>query len=111
MKSKNHEEVKKAEDIISRMPDDVLIHILSRLETVDAVRTCILSIYNLHLRFHWSRSENDILFINQVLALLQSENIQSFDLRVCCAQTIQIDEHIQQSMLLSTMFLSSNQWI
>ena len=37
------ERLYKGEDIISRMPDDVLSHIISRLEAKDAVKTSVLS--------------------------------------------------------------------
>lgn len=87
MKSKQ----KRGKDLISGMPDDVLIHILSCLEMVEVVRTCILSsrwkdvwklVYN--FRFHFGHGpeplKNPTYFMNQVLSLSQSKVIQTFSL-------------------------------
>ncbi|KAK3188351.1 hypothetical protein Dsin_027912 [Dipteronia sinensis] len=58
----------KGKDIISRLPDDVLSHIVSRLEAEDAVKTCVLSsrwknvwtlIYNLCINLPEEDDEGD----------------------------------------------------
>lgn len=98
MKSKGVKKQNTEEDMFSRLTDDVLIHILSRMETLDAVRTCVLSsrwknlwksIYNLHFFIHYKhdfsaqKKEYDkyVSVIPQIFRHLQSKNIQTF--RVC----------------------------
>ncbi|KAL5737011.1 hypothetical protein ACOSQ2_031799 [Xanthoceras sorbifolium] len=81
-------ELKRGEDIISKLPDHVLSHILSRLETKDAVKTCVLSsrwkdlwtlIYNLHFEHRDSSgSINFENFVDKVLGRCQSQEIQDF---------------------------------
>ncbi|KAK3227499.1 hypothetical protein Dsin_007361 [Dipteronia sinensis] len=81
-------------DFISRLPDDILVQILSRLETKDAVKTCVLSsrwknlwtfVYNLHFldnRRNFVNFEIFENFVDRVLGLCQSKDIQDFCL--CC---------------------------
>ncbi|KAI9198981.1 hypothetical protein LWI28_025393 [Acer negundo] len=82
----------KGEDIISRMPDDVLSHIISRLEAKDAFKTCVLStrwknvwtlIYNLCFRDGYGGNSGTMFvnFVEFVLHRCQSNNIQNFHLR------------------------------
>ncbi|KAK0578496.1 hypothetical protein LWI29_011388 [Acer saccharum] len=85
----------KGEDIISRLPDDVLSHIISRLEAKDAVKTCVLStrwknvwtlIYNFCFKLIRDGNEGNIgtLFVNFVELVLrrsQSKSIQKFHLK------------------------------
>ncbi|KAL5738703.1 hypothetical protein ACOSP7_031464 [Xanthoceras sorbifolium] len=88
MDLKRRRELKREEDIISKLPDDVLSHILSRLTTIDAVKTSVLSsrwkdlwtlIYNLHFEHCDSRgSINFENFVDQVLGRCQSQEIQDF---------------------------------
>lgn len=85
------------EDFISRLPDDVLSNILSRLETIDAVKTSILSsrwkylwtlIHN--LCFMMDSFEDERLFfdfVEHVIRHCKSDNIQEFHLET--------DEYIQ----------------
>ncbi|KAK3221501.1 hypothetical protein Dsin_008526 [Dipteronia sinensis] len=84
-------ELERGEDIISKLPNHVLGHILSRLDTKDAVKTCVLSsrwkdlwtlIYNLHFKYlenvkdgGSSSFEN---FVDKVLSRCQSQEIQDF---------------------------------
>ncbi|KAL5808930.1 hypothetical protein ACOSQ3_029621 [Xanthoceras sorbifolium] len=95
MDFKRLEECNLARDIISKLPDDVLIQILSCLETRDAVKTCVLSsrwknlwtfIYNLDFNDfddkHGS-SRNFEIFVDKVLSLCQSKDIQDF--RLSCS--------------------------
>ncbi|KAK3227510.1 hypothetical protein Dsin_007372, partial [Dipteronia sinensis] len=82
-------------DIISRLPDDILVQILSRLETKDAVKTCVLSsrwknlwtfLYNLHFDdydYKLGRSRNFENFVDRVLSLCQCKYIQDF--RLSCS--------------------------
>ncbi|TXG47060.1 hypothetical protein EZV62_026354 [Acer yangbiense] len=84
----------KGEDIISRMPDDVLSHIISRLEAKDVVKTSILStrwknvwtlIYNLCFRdgYGGNRVTLFVNFVEFVFHRCQSNNIQNFHLWTC----------------------------
>ncbi|KAK3227514.1 hypothetical protein Dsin_007376 [Dipteronia sinensis] len=78
-------------DIISRLPDDVLIHILSRLQTKDAVRTCVLSsrwrnLWTLIYNFYFDDGEDDLFgrdpnfvkFVDGVLSVCQSKDVHNF---------------------------------
>ncbi|KAK3184627.1 hypothetical protein Dsin_031913 [Dipteronia sinensis] len=84
----------KREDIISRMPDDVLSHIISRLEAKDAVKTCVLStrwknVWTLMYNFYFNldtdgKGNRRTLFVNFVELVLrrsQSKSIQNFHLK------------------------------
>ncbi|KAK2654768.1 hypothetical protein Ddye_014624 [Dipteronia dyeriana] len=85
----------KREDIISRMPDDVLSHIISRLEAKDAVKTCVLSTrwknvwtlsYNFFFNLATDGNERNrrTLFVNFVKLVLRrsrSKSIQKFHLK------------------------------
>ncbi|TXG59289.1 hypothetical protein EZV62_013862 [Acer yangbiense] len=82
----------KGEDILSRLPDDVLSHIFSRLEAKDAVKTSVLSsrfkdvwtlIYNLRFEFtrvgyEGNRGTSFANFVESVLRHCQSNIIQNF---------------------------------
>ncbi|KAI9199072.1 hypothetical protein LWI28_026846 [Acer negundo] len=74
------------------MPDDVLSHIISRLEAKDAFKTCVLStrwknvwtlIYNLCFRDGYGGNSGTMFvnFVEFVLHRCQSNNIQNFHLR------------------------------
>ncbi|KAK0583881.1 hypothetical protein LWI29_004430 [Acer saccharum] len=87
MDHKRHEDLIRGEDIISKLPDDILIHILSLLETKDAVKTCILStrwrnlwtlIYN--LSFNDFETNDFVNFVDKVLSCCQSKDIHNFPL-------------------------------
>ncbi|KAK3227512.1 hypothetical protein Dsin_007374 [Dipteronia sinensis] len=78
-------------DIISRLSDDVLIHILSRLQTKDAVRTCVLSsrwrnLWTLIYNFYFDDGEDDPFgrcpnfekFVSGVLSVCQSKDVHNF---------------------------------
>lgn len=106
MESENPKKQKKHEDIISTMPDDVLVHILSRLEhTVDAVKTCVLSsrwknlwklVDCIRLYYRHDEVEQDSLLIDRILAVLQSKNIQSFYLHATCSSWNHVGDHIDK---------------
>ncbi|KAI9154319.1 hypothetical protein LWI28_024368 [Acer negundo] len=79
------------EDIISRLSDDVLIHILLRLQTKDAVRTCVLSsrwrnLWTLIYNFYFDDGEDDPFgrdpsfekFVDGVLSVCQSKDVHNF---------------------------------
>ncbi|KAI9165125.1 hypothetical protein LWI28_008313 [Acer negundo] len=84
----------KGEDILSRLPDDVLSHIFSHLEAKDAVKTSVLSsrfkdvwtlIYNLRFEFtrvgyELNRGTSFVNFVEFVLRHCQSNIIQNFHL-------------------------------
>ncbi|KAL5742360.1 hypothetical protein ACOSP7_029092 [Xanthoceras sorbifolium] len=81
------EDLNRGEDIISKLPDDILIYILSRLGIKDAVKTCVLStrwrnlgtlIYN--LSFDDFETNNFANFVDKVLSCCQSKSIQNFRL-------------------------------
>ncbi|KAK0578507.1 hypothetical protein LWI29_011504 [Acer saccharum] len=76
----------KGEDIISRMPDDVLSHIISRLQVKDAVKTCVLSsrfknVWTLIYNLYFYRRTELLNFGELVLRRCQSNNIKKFVLR------------------------------
>lgn len=89
MNLENLEKKYRGADLISRLPDDILINILSRLFTKEAVRTCVLatrwknlwkSIYNLDFSIDSNLYEQYAPIYTRVLELLQSKKIQCFSL-------------------------------
>ncbi|KAK3210532.1 hypothetical protein Dsin_015238 [Dipteronia sinensis] len=85
----------KGEDIISRLPDDVLSHIISRFEAKDTVKTCVLSsrwknVWTLIYNHFFNLPEEDdkgnegnrgtlfFNFVELVLRRSQSKSIQKF---------------------------------
>ncbi|KAL5742359.1 hypothetical protein ACOSP7_029091 [Xanthoceras sorbifolium] len=91
MASEKLKKKSRGEDIISKLPDDVLINILSRLETKVAVRTCVLSsrwknlwtyIYNFYFDDgeddRCGRSPNFENFVDSVLSRCLSRDVQDF---------------------------------
>ncbi|KAK2647529.1 hypothetical protein Ddye_015018 [Dipteronia dyeriana] len=87
MDLKRHEDLNRGEDIISKLPDDILIHILSLLETKDAVKTCILSTrwrnlwtLSYNLSFNVFETKDFVNFVDNVLSCCQSKDIQNFRL-------------------------------
>lgn len=90
---KPSEEALQHEDIISGLPDPLLVHILSFLSMEDAVKTSILSrrwdhlwtkIQNLYFYGPVSRKREEqemfISFVDHTLSLLETQNIQEFSL-------------------------------
>ncbi|KAI9156166.1 hypothetical protein LWI28_001556 [Acer negundo] len=86
------DELNKGEDIINRLPDEVLTHILSCLETKEAIKTCVLSsrwknlwtlIHNLHFDdwdHEFRESPNFRNFVDKILGHCQSKDIQDFSI-------------------------------
>ncbi|KAK4834211.1 hypothetical protein QYF36_018880 [Acer negundo] len=74
MASKRLEKQTEEEDFISRLPDDVLAHILSRLDTKEAVKTSIIAEH----RRIWL-----LKFVGSVLSRCQSKEIQDFEIKDC----------------------------
>ncbi|TXG57505.1 hypothetical protein EZV62_015334 [Acer yangbiense] len=97
MASKRLEKKTAGEDFIGRLPDDVLAHILSRLDTKEAVKTSILSsrwknqwtsVYNLYFKMpSYVIGEHRriwlLKFVGFVLSRCQSKEIQDFELKDC----------------------------
>ncbi|KAK3212245.1 hypothetical protein Dsin_016951 [Dipteronia sinensis] len=81
----------RGEDIIN-VRDDILSHILSHLSTKDAFKTCVLSsrwknlwtsIYNLRFEYwggEYCKRYSFMSFVDRVLSLYQSKDIQEFHL-------------------------------
>lgn len=93
MDKKLHKACSGTRDIISSMPDDVLVRILSCLKTKDAIKTCVLStrwkdlwtfIFNLEFddfNFGDDKTFKFQNYVEKVLSKCQCGDIQSFRLR------------------------------